>query len=574
MVYADVVVGIRGSSEKLTYTVPAKIIPYIRVGSLVIVPVRKKLTKAVVIKLHQRVDSTLKERIREIYSIDKTHPGISEAQLNTVSGLAKRYLTNESDIIFRLLSSIRPISVSTNPPGKINFVQGVWEQRINYYQKATEKYQETLIIFPTYAHRDDFIANYRGENSLVVLNDTAASRRKVFEANSPVIFLGTVGDSFFPLKKSALMIVDQPTHIGSSYANRPFLSAYDIANERSKTEGLDLLSGQTIVSFSQLQASKTEGIAIKTLDPTTPTVTVSSRIGSSGILLDSLKEKVISNLQEKRSMVVFVASKGWSSAVFCRNCQQLLNCPNCQRVIGANQNELACRFCGQVAHKPNYCLNCQRAELVELGEGIDKFIEYFKTEFAQSSLQVIVGKTKELKSGIDITLTTEKILSFPWAKFDSLIVASADQALAGSSLDDSWHLLNVLKEIAGRVEQITIQTYLPDHPVWSALNPQNLRQYFVDELNARRKYRLPPYTHELGLFGQHSSQTSLKQQVEALEQVINRKLPTVEYTSSIYQTSQGNFQATIKLIVPKSVSLLANNVLGSAILPNWTAIPG
>ncbi|MEX2361588.1 MAG: hypothetical protein WD544_00145, partial [Patescibacteria group bacterium] len=66
MVYADVVVGARGSTQLLTYATPAQIIPYIRVGSLVTVPVRKKKITAVVINIHRRVDRTLKEKIKEI----------------------------------------------------------------------------------------------------------------------------------------------------------------------------------------------------------------------------------------------------------------------------------------------------------------------------------------------------------------------------------------------------------------------------------------------------------------------------------------------------------------------------
>ena len=77
MVYADVIVGKRGSSEELTYAVPAEIIPYIGVGSLVLVPVRDNRIKAIVVKLHRRVDKRIDGKIRQFLTIDKKIPVFS-----------------------------------------------------------------------------------------------------------------------------------------------------------------------------------------------------------------------------------------------------------------------------------------------------------------------------------------------------------------------------------------------------------------------------------------------------------------------------------------------------------------
>lgn len=588
MVYADVVVGVRGSSEELTYAVPAKIIPYIRVGSLVTVPVRRRLIRAVVVKIHQRVDSTLKEKLREIYSIDKTHPGISPAQLETATNLAKKYLTNVSDVVFRWLTSLRPIATGTllservplairvekpKETVSVSYLQGAWLQRIEFYSQQADKFQETLIIFPTNAHLESFLKNYSGKLETIALDGSARVRKKILSLRESAIFLGTVGDCFFPIRRSGLIIVDQPEHLGSKYSNRPYLKAVDVARERAKNEGLSLIVGQPIFSFSQIQDAQTNKTPLQSLPISSPEVIVVSRVGAKELLVESIRDRIKENISKKLQTVVFVASKGWSTGLFCKNCQQMFSCQSCARVIGADSEQLICRYCGYTAKKPNICLNCRRAELVEVGEGIDKYADEVKKAFPESSTQVVAGYNGNFKAGVDITLATEKLLSCPDAIFDELVIASADRALTGSILDDSWRLLSAIRELSAKAKAVVIQTYLIDHPVWAAVNPQNLRAFFASELSERKKYRLPPFTLELTLVGQQSSEKSLIEQLEKLEKVLDHKFPMADYSSSVAQVASGQFQSEISIILPRNVYLLAVNTLAETIEPNWTAIP-
>lgn len=576
MVYADVVVGVRGSSEELTYAVPAKIIPYIRVGSLVTVPVRRKLVRAVVVKLHQRVDSTLREKLREIYSIDKTHPGFSEAQLGAVQDLAKKYLAKPSDVMFRLLSSLRPIAVERAVPGRPSYLQGSWRERVRHYGEQADKYQETLILFPTKAHLEDFLKTGSSQIETIVLDGTARSRQKVLSLRGSAIFLGTVGDSFFPLKQPGLIIVDQPNHIGSCFSSRPYLRSDDIAQQRLSHEGHDVLIGAGLISFKDLRHAQQEQLTIVSLPLPKIPVTVASRLGSRELLLESVWEQLEENIENKRPSLLFVASRGWSNGVFCRSCARLLDCPSCGRTIGADQAGLNCRYCGHTGRKPNYCPHCKVAELVELGEGIDKFVEVLHQRLPNASLQVVAGAAKTIKTGVDVTIATEKILSFPEAAFESVVVASADRALTGSSLDDSWQLLTTLRELsAGGAEEVLVQTYFPEHPVWAAVNPDNLKAYFAAELGERKRYRLPPYAIALTLVGQYPNDSKLDEQLRGLEELLGKKLPTVEYSVEwTAATPQDDGRAELHLIIPLNVENLARSVLGQALPPNWAAVVG
>ncbi|MEX1052051.1 MAG: hypothetical protein WEC83_01530 [Patescibacteria group bacterium] len=570
MIYADVLVAKRGSSERLTYAVPASIIPYIRPGCLVTVPVRQKKLSAVVVKIHNRLPSALAGKVREMTALDRSHPGLSPAQMGVVERLAKQYLTNISDILFRALSAPRPLEKNPGAgPGKTVFVQMDWRGRIAYYQARAKKYQETLLLFPTYAHLEDFRRLAGNNDGLIVLDGSAKSRRAIVSAAAGSIFLGTVGDAFFPLRQPGLIIVDQPEHIGSRYSNRPFLKADDIAEARREFEGDSLIVGQSLYSLGQFSKSKQRELVFRA---TTGPVTILARSGSRELILPTMIEQITAEIEAGQQICVFVASKGWSSGYFCRNCQTVEHCPSCGRVIGASPEGLHCHYCSYRSELPKQCSRCARPDFVPLGEGVDKVHDELRQHFPRATMQIIAGSVKTARPNCQITIATEKILSFPALSFSGLYVISADRALTGSALDDRWRLLSTLLELVARCQKATIQTYLPENRVWAALNPANLRDFFAEELAERKKYSLPPYTQSLKLIGQ-GTDAALKNQTETLEELI-KKVPRVDYVIAETPTRPGQKQWELQLIVPKERYLALIGKLAEILPPNWAAIPG
>ena len=572
MVYADVIVGKRGSSEELTYAVPAEIIPYIGVGSLVLVPVRDKRIKAIVVKLHRRVAKSIKGKIRQILSIDKKMPVISINRLDVAKSLARKYLTNNSDVVFRLLGALRNItSGEGTKQGKLIYLQAVWTDRAKYYREAIGKYQEVLIIFPTNQHLKEFKKNLSKSFSPKVVVLSRGKSLKSTELSERVLFLGTVGSSFLPIKPGGLIIIDQPNHIGSRYANRPYLKSEDIALARLKYEGTDVLVAQSMVTFQQLMRIKNKEAGMVTIAPPKTEIVVSSRVGSGTVFLPSTVSEISKLIKNKKSVCLFVASKGWASGYYCRSCQELVKCDNCRRTIGADSQRLSCNYCGYNKALPNNCPNCGKTDFIALGEGIDRVIKEVREIFTGVQFQVVAGAAK-YSSDINLTISTEKILSFPGAKFDQMVIVSADRALSGGAVDDGWKFLLILKELAAMSEKLTIQTYLLENIVWASLTAPGLRKYFEQELAERKYFSLPPYSKELIIIGSSRDKKTLKKQRDKIIEGVESGKNVEHSTAEILRDKSGQYLVRIQIIFPHNDSQVLVKV-AELTTPNWAVLP-
>ncbi len=562
MIYADVLVAKRGSSETLTYAVPAVIIPYISRGRLVTVPVRDKKVRAIVINIHERLPAALRGKVREMIGVER-EGGLSEGQMAAVHELAGQYLTNPSDILFRALQQPRlNMNSKTTKASDGRYFQASWPERKKQYRLLTHRYDETLLLFATQNHLQDFAA--AGD---IILDGSAKARKAVATAKPGTVFLGTVGDSFFSLKNRALVIVDQPDHVGAQYASRPFLKAGDVVQARAKHEGFDWMFGQAVIHPENLLAVQEKNITLESRVKTVPLL-VCSRVGTKELLLPTVVEEIQKALAAKENVAVLVTSRGWANAFFCRDCRTVVVCKNCQRPAGVMDSKLHCRYCGEQAELPTTCPECSRPNLVAVGEGIDQVVGEIKKRFPHASLQVLAGNRKiELKNA-NITIATEKILSFPRLEFDKLMVASADRALSANAIDGPWRLLNILLELSGQAKRIVVQTYFPEHRVFAALSSGNVRAFFQTELEERRKYQLPPYGFTVRLRGVGTA-VALERQVAELEKVV-AAIPSVA-SSGLELVGQGGSQVfgELRIFSPISRQNQVRYKLAEVLSPNW-----
>lgn len=566
MIYADVLVAKRGSSEQLTYTVPAAIIPYIRQGCMVTVPVRQKSVPAVVIHIHQRIPAELRGKIREMTSIERKS-GFSEGQMAAVTELAEQYLTNPSDVLFRALNQPRRIvGKAPEKPGGVRYFQADWSRRAEHYRQITKEYEETMILFATNNHLHAF-----AEPGDIALDGSAKARKAVAAANRGVVFLGTVGDAFFPLSNNALVIVDQPDHIGAQYSSRPFLKAVDIIQARARHEGFDCLFGQAIIRPQQLLDVQKKNIELESRTEKIPLL-VCSRLGSKELLLPTIIEEMESALAEGEKVALLVVSKGWANAYFCRDCLTVVACQRCHRPAGVANEQLHCRYCGHRADLPTQCPNCSKKNLVTVGEGIDQIVDEIRKQFPHTSLQVLAGNRKIEPKAAQVTIATEKILSFPQLRFGKVIVVSADRALSASAIDGPWRLLNILLELAGQAKVMVVQTYFPEHRVFEALSTGDLRQFFQVELGERKSYGLPPYGYALRLRGQANSLSALEAQAAALEKAARTVTGANSSGLEIIQQVGGHIIGELQILSPLSREQQLRKKLADTLLPNWTLV--
>lgn len=570
MIYASVIVASRTNVQELTYAIPAAIIPYIRVGGTVMVSLRRQLVRGVVIKLVRNAPVTIKGRIKEIESIDRSGAGFSLPQVATIEDLAGYYGASPAEVAYHALAWPSQISGDVKPAAKKPiFIQAPWPERLKFYRQLMAKYngkRRLIFLLPTSAQADALRAELGGEtfgDDLKVAEKRAIDQK--LAANEPVTVIGVQKWIFFPLRPSDVLVIDSPKSIGAKSQRRPYMTSKRIGLMRARNEGIQLILGDDLLAVTDYQKKLDKSWRVISTRFEQLPLTIINRHRSPSLLAEPFADK-LTEVETERNLV-FVAAKGFANVLYCRACQDVCRCPNCGRPAQLkNEQKLVCRFCGWQADRP---ANCGKTggELIVLGEGI---------QLVRKEIEKLLPDTKIIEVSSDntnqpgkFTIATEKIVSFPQAHFDNLFVASADRMLSGIDPDGSWHLLSILLALRSRVKIIIIQTHFPDHWVWQAVGSGNLDEYYQTELAERKKYRLSPFGQELIVFGRGASETQLKTQAKEIfiELQLMKKVTASEPTFE--RLNPREYQAKITIYADNQLTPADKTQIRDLLPPSW-----
>lgn len=503
MIYAQIIVRSRTRVEELTYAVPAHIIPYLKPGSIVVVPLRRQKTEGVVVGLSKKVAPELKNKMREIVSIDKKGFGFNESQVAVVRSLADYYASSLGEIASSAFRLPQPLEKSSTviKPIKPVILQGTWEKRLEFYSALIKKHagkHRLLFIFSLGAHAQELVQKC-GKNALSV-DDNLLNRKKVpiFEQN---VVIGTLSASFFPLKQGDYLIIDQPEEIGLRAQHRPYMSAKRIALTRANIEGIQLVLGSTTVNIADLPKINNKYWSLFTRPRPKMDQTIFSALRTKEQILPNLVEELSKTLSSGGKALVFTASKGLASALICAECGQVVKCPNCEQTFSVKfGGKLHCSGCGKEQFFPQYCLGCGRSNFRTLGYGSTKIVQNLRELFPDKTIVEVTSDTDNLPNSADIVVATERILSFSNVNFEAVFYVNIDRYLVALDTEDAWRFLNLSLELAAISQKQFVQTFLPEHWVWTAL-AGNIREFYDNELVSRRSYNLPPFGEEITVIG-------------------------------------------------------------------------
>lgn len=577
MLYAQVIVKKKTQVEELTYRIPPVIIPVIRVGSLVAVPLRRQVVPAVVVKFVRTVPNALKPRLREIVGMNKEGAPFSDRQIAVIERLAQQFGASLAEVAFHALGEPNTLPSRIAPHTKAHFIQGVYASRRAQYQELLLKNTQSrfLFIFAQAAYAEDFFHSLPPSlQEVVVLNDqTAGSRNKTAElrqGNRLRALIGTLGSAFEPLAAGDFLVVDQPSHIGSVSGQRPFLSSLAIGQARSMVEMIQLIVGDTLVPIEQLLLLRKGYWRLTALAPNHLPVFVSDRRRSRDLLLPSIQTVINERLEKGERVLLLVATRGWATAMVCRDCGQVEGCTVCGRTVVVRDSALICPCCGSSQPKATRCPSCKSTNLAPVGEGVSQVVDALRQLFPSRTVAELSSDQPKLQVRADITVATEKILSFPRAMFDEVVVVNMDRLISGSHLGGSYQLLAMLLELQARSGHLSVQTYLPEHPVWQTLGSHQLRPFFQQELTLRRELKLPPFGSVFRLVGQARSLAELEDQAEKVSETMLKHLPSGELSYlTIGQKTGPFFHGYVQVLTPLTLTTQLKRQLNQALPPSW-----
>ncbi|MBI4948256.1 hypothetical protein HY844_01705 [Candidatus Berkelbacteria bacterium] len=511
MLYAQIIIAKRSSTQELTYFVPERIIPYIKVGSLVSVPVRNKILSGVVTAFKKNVPAQIKSKLKAIEKIDKEKV-ISSLTIKLFEQLSKKYQCSLAQVAHMALKGdVYGENISGEQFEQI-FIQGPLEFRLQKYQEILKNLNSGLVLFATHEIAEHFKKLIRNKN----------------------ITVGTIGESFKPLQSSAVIIVDQS---GSYNERRPYISSLQIALMRAELEKRRIYIGESILSVNFIaKLSVTKGKILSNIQESDYLVVDNQRHSQ---INESIIEILKSSKENNHKVLVIAPSESFGGAIYCLNCKKLQHCQKCKRPLGAVNDGVA--ICGYCSHQTTLiqCMYCKNTKLIELG---------FNTKLAQSQIKKLLGPNK-------FTFVTEAIFSSVIPKSDVVVLLGFDRYLTSSKYNQTMRLFGYLVELQAISPKIIIQTKLPDHPYWGNVSALKLKNIFKNELLARRRYKLPPYGGYFELIGLGKVEKEAEQIIKIAEDFgcsvsSPKKLKGSKTVLEIFHSNPIDFDKFLKNISP------------------------
>ena len=252
-----------------------------------------------------------------------------------------------------------------------------------------------------------------------------------------------------------------------------------------------------------------------------PTVTVIdmreeyAQTGTDVVLSRALVDALGKRFERREQALVLLNRRGFATAVFCRQCAETMDCPNCSVslvVHGEGPSRRArCHYCNYSVRVPPACPLCAGPYLDQAGFGTERVEAEIARAFPAARVArldrdsvrrkgSLAALLQRFQNGeIDVMVGTQMIAKghdFPRVTLVGVISADVGLGLADFRASErTFQLLTQVAGRAGRGEQAgeaIIQTLYPEHYSIQLACRQDYVAFYEREFQYRRAMRYPP----------------------------------------------------------------------------------
>ncbi len=341
------------------------------------------------------------------------------------------------------------------------------------------------------------------------------------------VVVGTRSAIFAPLERLGLIVVDEEHDGAYKQEEAPRYNARDVAVLRGKRTGALVVLGSatpSVESYQNAASGRYELIALERRVHDRPLARVHivnmreeyAAMGPDTVLSQSLRDAIAARLDAREQSLVLLNRRGLATAVFCRQCTHILECPNCSVALTVHGREggrkrALCHYCNYSVAVPKACPKCAGPYLEHTGFGTERIeaeiqalfpnarVARLDRDIARRRGAISSVLNRVARREIDVLVGTQMIAKghdFPGVTLVGVI--SADVGLALADFRAAERTFQLLTQVAGRAGrgaqpgQAIVQTLFPDHYSIQYGCRQDYRAFFTEELRYRRAMKYPP----------------------------------------------------------------------------------
>jgi len=341
------------------------------------------------------------------------------------------------------------------------------------------------------------------------------------------VVIGTRSAVFAPLDRLGLVIVDEEHDSSYKQEETPRYHGRDVAIVRASRERALVVLGSATPSMESYQnaaAGKYVRITLerRVLDrPLAAVRLVNMRTeyadeGPDIVISRDLAAAIEDRLARREQVLVLLNRRGYSTAVFCRQCGDTFECPNCSVSLTVHRAHggwrARCHYCNHSVTVPKACRKCAAPYLEHKGFGTERIEERLREQFPGARIGrvdrdsvrrkgMLTHLLSKFSSGeLDVLVGTQMIAKghdFPGVTLVGVI--SADVGLGLADFRASERTFQLLTQVAGRAGrgertgEAIVQTLYPEHYSIQLACRQDYPAFFEREVVYRRGMRYPPF---------------------------------------------------------------------------------
>lgn len=435
----------------------------------------------------------------------------------------------------------------------------IYLQTIEYALKLKTS---ALMLVPEISLTGQMIDSFRArfEGQIAILHHRLSQGERYDEwhrirRGEAKIVIGARSALFSPIQNLGIIIIDEE-HDSAYKQNEegPCYHARDVAVMRGKMNQAVVVMGSATPSLESYFNAQKGKYILTTLPnrvsqaslPTVHIIDMKREYEKSGgytCFSELLIEKIKQRLSLGEQAILFLNRRGYHTSLQCISCGYIFSCSSCSTTLTfhRNMNILSCHLCDhRLSPPPRICTQCKTGEALKFkGMGTEQVERAVHALFPEARTLRIDSDTTRHKGSheklfrafrtqkADILIGTQMITK--GLHFPAVTLVAAIHCDGGLHIPDfraSERIFQQITQVAGRAGrgelagEVILQTLLPDNLTICQAAAQNFQKFYESEIETRKLFLFPPYTHLIKLLFSGPESDSIQKKGEEICRMI------------------------------------------------------
>ncbi len=435
---------LNGFERALWYHVPPPLASAMLRGSLVQVPLQKRIEAALVTAIFYNLPAGVTFAIRDMASM-ATFPG-DEKYNAYIEKISAFYCLKPLYFYQRIRHFLQERTADTVAPALAELVTAGPEVILTDEQlkivDATKPFVDTPVFHPVVIHGVTgsgktevykaliMHAWLQGKSAVLLLPEvslamrfefllkqafpqvpiygfhsgsTPKMKKQLWEAlhhDKPLLVVGVHLPMMLPIPRLGLIVIDEEHDQSFIEKKHPKINTKEMALWRAQQYGIPIVLGSATPSLGTLYNVQAHGWPLFSITkrfggafPSLKKVVLTDKSRQQGKyfwISKELERGVAERLHKKQQVIIFINRRGYSFFVQCRDCSFIFSCKNCSVSLTYHEpGMLRCHYCDYACPLPFACTGCKATgdALLKKGIGTQQVVHMFKTLYPNAVIE-------------------------------------------------------------------------------------------------------------------------------------------------------------------------------------------